>query len=101
MAGEFERDHGVARFLKKIAELAGGIFAALCAANASCDLFPVGHRELCGGIVAVTGGNLPATERKTRKKMEEARREPRRVPVLARCETVTFAELMFVNVFTH
>jgi len=54
---EFERDHSVACFLKKIAELADGIFASLCAANSSCDLFPVSHRELCGGIVAVTGGN--------------------------------------------
>jgi hypothetical protein len=100
MAREFERDHGVTRFLKKIAELAGGIFAALCAADTSCVLFPVGHRELCEGIVTVSGSKLPVRGRKRAGRRGEAKGGVERVPVLARRKTVLVARKFLASAFT-
>jgi len=40
---KLESDHGVACFLIKVGELAGGVFSGASAADASGNLFPVGH----------------------------------------------------------
>jgi hypothetical protein len=44
IASEFEGNHSVARFGKKIAELARGVFAGARSADTSGDLLPVCHR---------------------------------------------------------
>src|SRR5258706_4825448 len=100
MTRELKRHHRVTGFLKKIAELASRIFAALCAANTSCDLFPVGHRELCGGIVAVTGGKVPASERKKGRMRRKEKDRRKRVPVLAQHETVLDWKRSLTSAFT-
>jgi hypothetical protein len=40
---QLESDHGVACFLIKVGELAGRVFSGASAADASGNLFPVGH----------------------------------------------------------
>jgi hypothetical protein len=44
ITSEFEGNHSVARFYKKIGELARGVFAGARSADTSGDLLPVCHR---------------------------------------------------------